>query len=126
MNLFLVAVSTHLFELDGISSCTVTFQIFTDLKFFSFKVADAAVQAENLGKLPGNRSLWSLILINPGDIYLLKVSLGNTGEQSVKSVQKLKLRNQKSDNNFVYDGVFIVHFEQISHIVLIFPLSLNK
>ena len=62
------------------SSCIVTFESFTDIKsqFQLSRLVHKKSYSENLEKLPGNCTLRSLILVKPGDIYLLKVTLGNT------------------------------------------------
>ena len=59
---------------------------------------------------------------NPACIYLFKVNNGNTRKIYSKSAIKTPERRQ-----LIRSGVFIVYFEQISHIVLFMPLlTLNK
>ena len=59
-------------------------------------------------------------LIKLDDAYLRKLKIP---EQDVKSVQKCKQRHE----NDVNENVFIVHFEQISRIAVMFLLlTLNK
>ena len=55
-------------------------------------------------------------------IYLAKVNCGNTSIMC-KICSKLTLKAPKQSHS----GVFIVNFQNISHIVLVFPLfTLNK
>ena len=64
---------------------------------------------------------------HPTDIYLFKVSDGNT-KTMCEIYSKLTKKHQTDVNGNtitvceICSGVFIVHFEQISQIVLVFPL----
>ena len=66
-----------------------------------------------------------IIIHLPGGIYLLEVNYGNIrtiGEICSKLTIKTLEQNQ-----WRRPGVFIVNFEQLSHIVLVFPwLTLRK
>ena len=65
------------------------------------------------------------IWIDPAGIYLFKVNNGNT-RAMCESCSKLKVKTPER-RQWSHSGVFIVNFEQISHIVLVFPLLvLNK
>ena len=61
----------------------------------------------------------------PAGIYLFKVNNGNT-RTTCETCSKLTIKIPKR-RHCRRSGVFIVNFEHISHIVLVFPLlTLNK
>ena len=65
--------------------------------------------------------------IDPAGIHLFKVNNGNVRTMrkicsKIKTPERRQWRRQRARS-----GIFIVNFEQISHIVLVFPLlTLNK
>ena len=52
--------------------------------------------------------------------YLFK---GNNGNTKTLRVQSYQQRHQKNVLDIVQVGLFVVNLEQISHIILVFPLS---
>ena len=62
------------------------------------------------------------IHINPAGIYLFKVNNGNT-RTICKMCSKLIIKTQ--ERRQYHSGVFIVNFEQTSHIALVFPADLE-
>ena len=63
---------------------------------------------------------WSLLPKNAAGIYLLKVNNKNTGT-IVEIYSKLTIRTPERSHSHS-SGVFIVNFEHISHLVLVFSL----
>ena len=61
--------------------------------------------------------------INPNLIYLFKVSNGNNKTYEISSKLTIKTPEWR---HLRRSGVFIVNFGQISHIVLVFPLSVDR
>ena len=60
----------------------------------------------------------------PTGIYLLKFNKGNT-RALYKICSKLRIKTPECQSR--RSDVFIINFEQISHIILVFPLlTLNK
>ena len=62
---------------------------------------------------------------NPAGIYFFKVDNGNTRTMcEIRSKLTIKTSERRHWRRY---GIFIVNFEQVSHIALVFPLlSLNK
>ena len=58
---------------------------------------------------------------NPVDIYLLKVNNRNT-KTRCETCSKLTIKTPERRDERRRSGVFIVNFEHISHLVLVFPL----
>ena len=66
----------------------------------------------------------SVLFSHSVGIYLFKVDNGNT-KTIGKSCSKLTIKTPERCH-WCHSGVFIVKFEQISHLVLMFPLLIRK
>ena len=67
----------------------------------------------------------TVAILIPAAIYLFKVSNGNI--RTIYEVCSKLTRKTPERFHWNYSGIYITNFEQISHIVLVFPiLTLNK
>ena len=103
-------------------------RLYSDGQIFYFPSAVYIFNKEKIKSIiPKSRDIFiqMFCLIFPDDIYLFKVN--NANIRPVCSKLAIKTSERRHWRHWRRSDLFIVNFEQISHIVLVFPLlTLNK